>query len=65
MRALRSCFPLIWFAIASPALLQAQGRLVDYQRAEKFLSWNIRKLVFEADVLPNWIEHTNRFGTRT
>jgi dipeptidyl-peptidase 4 len=49
------------FAIVGPALLAAQGQLADYQRAEKLLPWNIRQLVFEADVLPNWIEHTNRF----
>jgi hypothetical protein len=61
MRAIRSCLPMICFAIVGPALLAAQGHLADYQRAEKLLPWNIRKLVFEADVLPNWIEHTNRF----
>jgi len=42
-------------------LLQAQGRCIDYERAEKFLPWNISKLVFDAEVFPNWRGHTNRF----
>jgi dipeptidyl-peptidase-4 len=43
---------------------QAQGRLEDYQRAERFLSGNVRHLVYVADVTPHWIEKTNRFWYR-
>jgi len=39
----------------------AQGALQDYQRAERFLSGNVRHLVYVADVSPHWIEKTNRF----
>jgi dipeptidyl-peptidase-4 len=42
----------------------AQGSLEDYQRAEKFLSGNVRHLVYIADVQPHWIEKTNRFWYR-
>jgi hypothetical protein len=33
----------------------AQGRLEDYQHAERFLPGNLRHLVFSADVTPQWI----------
>jgi dipeptidyl-peptidase 4 len=39
----------------------AQGRLEDYQRAERFLPGKMRHLVSVADVTPHWIEKTNRF----
>jgi dipeptidyl aminopeptidase/acylaminoacyl peptidase len=38
--------------------------LEDYQRAERFLPANLRHLVYEAEVRPNWIEKTNRFWYR-
>src|SRR5271169_854946 len=49
--------------LAPPAAL-AQGRLEDYQRAERFLPGNVRHLVYVADVTPHWIEKTNRFWYR-
>ena len=45
-------------------LATAQGRLEDYQRAERFLPGNVRHLVYVADVNPHWIEKTNRFWYR-
>jgi dipeptidyl-peptidase-4 len=42
----------------------AQGKLEDYQRAERFLPGNVRHLVYVADVNPHWIEKTNRFWYR-
>lgn len=45
-------------------LATAQGRLEDYQRAERFLPGNVRHLVYIADVNPHWIEKTNRFWYR-
>jgi dipeptidyl-peptidase-4 len=48
------------FLLASPAIL-AQGKLEDYQRAERFLSGNVRHLVSVADVNPHWIGKTSRF----
>ncbi len=46
--------------LSGPAPSWAQGTLADYQRAEKALAWNARKLVFEAEVVPNWIEKSDR-----
>ncbi|MGA8270907.1 MAG: DPP IV N-terminal domain-containing protein, partial [Candidatus Sulfotelmatobacter sp.] len=45
-------------------LALAQGRLEDYQRAEKFLPGNARHLVYVADVTPHWIEKSSRFWYR-
>jgi dipeptidyl aminopeptidase/acylaminoacyl peptidase len=42
----------------------AQTIVEDYQRAERFLSGNIRHEVFIANVKPNWIDKTNRFWYR-
>jgi dipeptidyl-peptidase 4 len=39
----------------------SQGRLEDYQRAERFLPGNMRRLVSVAEVTPHWIEKSNRF----
>lgn len=55
------------FLVALPLLLPkapGQGRVEDYQRAEKFLSGNLRHQVYLADVAPQWIEKTNRFWYR-
>jgi len=46
-------------------LADAQGTVEDYQRAQRFLPGNLlRRLVYVADVHPNWIEKTNRFWYR-
>ena len=45
----------------SPVAVLAQGTRADYQRAERFLPWNARRLVTEAEVSPHWIENSNRF----
>lgn len=42
----------------------AQGTLQDYQRAQKFLSGNLRHVVVPADVDPHWIEKSDRFWYR-
>jgi dipeptidyl aminopeptidase/acylaminoacyl peptidase len=39
----------------------AQGTLEDYQRAERLLPMNTKKLVAHMDVRPNWIEESSRF----
>src|SRR5215472_16302486 len=44
----------------SPAVF-GQGKLEDYERAQRFLPGNVRHLVYVADVSPHWIEKTNRF----
>ncbi len=61
-RRLVSIVVLLWTLLPSAVL--AQGRLEDYQRAERFLPGNMRHLVSVADVTPHWIEKTNRFWYR-
>ena len=58
--------PHIFFVLLLLVLHEAaaQGRPEDYQRAEGFLSGNLRHLVSLADVTPHWIEKTNRFWYR-
>lgn len=41
--------------------LCGQGTLADYERAERFLPWNVKKLVTEARVSPHWIQDSHRF----
>lgn len=48
-----------------PLCTKAQGTLADYQRAEKFLGANARKLYSPGDVNANWIEHSDRFWYST
>ncbi len=51
---------LLWCTLLVPNA-SAQGKLEDYQRAQRFLPGNLRHLVFPADVAPHWIEKTHRF----
>jgi len=44
--------------------LEAQGKLEDYQRAQQFLTGNLRHIVYLADINPHWIEKTPRFWYR-
>src|SRR5579863_6501332 len=53
--------PMVSYAVLP---VVAQGTLDDYKRAEKFLSGNMRHMVFPADVFPTWIEKTDRFWYR-
>ncbi len=39
----------------------AQGKLEDYQRAQRFLPGNLRHSIYVAEVSPHWIDKTNRF----
>ncbi len=55
--------------VLSSALLvvpaaRAQGTLDDYQRAQKFLPGNARHLYTSGDVMPHWIEKSDRFWYR-
>ncbi|MGH9387815.1 MAG: DPP IV N-terminal domain-containing protein [Vicinamibacterales bacterium] len=40
---------------------QGQGAAVDYRRAERFLGDEIKKLVFDGQVTPQWIDEGSRF----
>jgi dipeptidyl-peptidase 4 len=59
-RSARALAFLILFAVS----LNAQGTLEDYQRAQKFLPGNSRHLYTTGDVMPHWIEKTDRFWYR-
>jgi len=48
-----------------PLCAKAQGTLADYQRAEKFLGGNARKLFSPGDVNANWIGRSDRFWYST
>lgn len=61
----RSLSICILISLILPALAVAQGTLEDYKRAERFLPWNAKKLVQEAEVSPQWIENSDRFWYRS
>jgi dipeptidyl aminopeptidase/acylaminoacyl peptidase len=44
--------------------LAGQGKQEDYERAQKFLSGNLRHVLYIADVNPHWIQKTSRFWYR-
>ena len=50
--------------LVSPSHGFAQGTREDYQRAEQFLSGNLRHRIYVADVAPHWIAKKNRFWYR-
>jgi dipeptidyl aminopeptidase/acylaminoacyl peptidase len=54
----------VWCLVASilgVGSADAQVTRADYERAEQLLAVNARKLVFNMDAAPNWIDGTNRF----
>jgi dipeptidyl-peptidase-4 len=63
MNATRGVWGVLPFTVLLSASLYsvAQGQVEDYRRAEKFLSGNLRHVVFPATVSPRWIGKTNRF----
>jgi dipeptidyl-peptidase 4 len=55
----------IAFLFLAASQVKAQGTLEDYQRAQKFLPGNARHLFTSGDVMPHWIEKTDRFWYRS
>jgi dienelactone hydrolase len=51
--------------IISITSLFSQGTIEDYQRAEKFLHFNVYNLVQNLYLNPNWIDKTNDFWYKT
>lgn len=58
----------LWFRAAAFVCLLtsaiaalAQGTRADYERAEKLLPWNVRRIVYEADVTPHWLGSAEKF----
>ena len=62
-RFLRRCTVTLFFVALSPTVF-GQGKLEDYQRAQRFLPGNLRHSLYIAEVSPHWIEKTNRFYYR-
>ncbi|HEV2488607.1 MAG TPA: DPP IV N-terminal domain-containing protein [Candidatus Acidoferrales bacterium] len=63
MKSLRWILTALLTALmAVPAV--AQGSLEDYQRAQRFLPGNVRHLVIDGSVSPNWIGKSSRFWYR-
>lgn len=52
------------FICSSIPVAHAQGTRADYNRAVRFLPWNVEPLVFTANVKPHWINGSNRFWYR-
>ncbi len=48
----------------APVLAYAQGTQADYERAARFLSPNIQRLVYSADIRPQWVKDSQRFWYR-
>src|SRR5215510_9904369 len=59
MNATKAALAAALCASAAPAL--AQGRLEDYQRAERFLPEAVKGLVYDGQVDPRWISGSSRF----
>ena len=58
------CALLVVVAGLIAAPIFAQGTLQDYERAQQFLAGNVRHLVVDGTVFPNWIWKTSRFWYR-
>jgi dipeptidyl aminopeptidase/acylaminoacyl peptidase len=48
-------------ALLAPTLASAQGTREDYARAEQFLNDDVKKIAFDGQVNPHWIDRTDRF----
>lgn len=57
--------PALAFLFLFSAHCLAQGTVEDYERAAKLLPGNARHLFTSGDVMPHWIEKTNRFWYRS
>jgi dipeptidyl-peptidase 4 len=52
---------LLTVSLFVPLLASAQGTREDYARAERFLNDEIKKVAFDGQVEPHWIDRTDRF----
>ncbi|MEA2105532.1 MAG: DPP IV N-terminal domain-containing protein [Bacteroidota bacterium] len=56
---------LFFILITTISNLLSQGTTEDYQRAEKYLHFNVYNLVQNLHLNPNWIKETNNFWYKT
>jgi dipeptidyl-peptidase 4 len=61
MIKVQSALTGLLLTVLSPANFFGQGTRADYERAERFLPWNVQKLVYNADIRPRWVEESDRF----
>ena len=62
MKKYCTLFVLVFFIIK---ISLAQGTINDYKRAEKFLHFNIDKLVYNVSLKPQWINNSSSFWYKT
>ncbi len=62
---MRKTYLIIIIALILSKVSFSQGKFEDYQRAEKFLHFNIYNLVQNLYLNPNWIDKTNDFWYKT
>jgi len=65
MSAFRPAAGTFLFALALGfTVLPASGQAVDYNKAERFLSWHTSQMISGNQVSPNWLEDGRRFWYR-
>ncbi|HUF71055.1 MAG TPA: DPP IV N-terminal domain-containing protein [Longimicrobiales bacterium] len=63
MRTLR-WYPAASLALLAVTSLTASAQTVDYNRAERFLTWHTSNMISGDEVSPNWLEDGRRFWYR-
>ncbi len=64
MSVLRTARPVLLAFVTVAVPLVARAQDVDYNRAERFLSWHTSRMVSGDQVSPNWLEDGRRFWYR-
>lgn len=62
---MRKTYLIIIIALTLSKVSFSQGKFEDYQRAEKFLHFNVYNLVQNLYLNPNWIDETSDFWYKT
>ncbi|PLX18001.1 MAG: peptidase S9, partial [Marinilabiliales bacterium] len=62
---MKKTYLIIFVLLLTAKISISQGTYEDYQRAEKFLHFNVYKLVQNLYLYPNWIDETNKFWFKT
>ena len=62
---MKKTYLIIFVLLLTAKISISQGTYEDYQRAEKFLHFNVYKLVQNIYLYPNWIDETNKFWFKT
>jgi dipeptidyl-peptidase-4 len=60
----RGRFVVAGVALFASALIYGQGTQADYERAARFLTGDLGKMIQPADIRPEWLEKTDKFWYR-